>query len=153
MAHRGNRLVACIVIGLFLCAGVMSVAGRRETDTWQASRTCEQQQKFEAFNKTYFVFGKRSVEETFYMENGTMVIGFGFLKAGRYFTGQGHIELHDEEEPDYYGAADTCTYLLGVIILPWDSWIEEARFTPGQQTLKLDMWGFGRVTVIIYGQR
>jgi len=140
------------MIGLLVCTSFIFTVNGQKTRT-TLPQDCCRGEKFEAFNKTYFVFGKRSVEETFYMENGTMVIGFGFKRVSRYFTGQGHIELHDEEEPDYYGAADTCTYLLGVIILPWDSWIEEERFTPGQQTLKLDMWGFGRVTVIIYGQR
>jgi len=149
----GRQLASILTVALLACTGWLSVAGGQETRARASPEACGRQQKFEAFNETYFVFGKRSIEETFYMENGTIVIGFGFLKAGRYFTGQGHMLLYDEEEPVLYGGADTCTYLFGIIILPWDSWIYEEDFTPGRQTLKLDLEGFGRVTVIIYGQR
>ena len=141
------------MIGLFVCINFISTVNGQETHTIFPPGTCYMGERFEAFNKTYFVFGKRSVTETFYMENGSMVIGFGFHRVSRYFTGQGHIRLYDEEEPKLYGGADTCVYLFGVIILPWDAWIDEENFTPGRQTLKLDMWGFGRVTAIIYGQR
>lgn len=141
------------MIGLFACTSFIAMVNGQETHTTFPPRTCYTGEKFEAFNKTYFVLGKRSATEIFYMENGSMIIGFGFHRVSRYFTGQGHIDLYDEEAPKHYAGADTCVYLFGVIILPWDLWIYEEDFTPGRQTLKLDMWGFGRITVIIYGQR
>jgi len=144
---------AFLVVGLLLFTSFISIAGGQGTHSNINCGTCYMGERFEAFNKTYFVLGKRSVTETFYMENDTMVIGFGFHRVSRYFTGQGHIDLYDEEAPKHYAGADTCVYLFGIIVLPWDLWIYEEDFTSGRQNLKLDMWGCGRVTVIIYGQR
>jgi|GEM_PF-2901639 len=145
---------AILVAGLFLFTSFLSAAGGQgqENNNSIYCESCENTDRYELFNKTYFVLGKRSVTETFYMENGSMVIGFGFHRVSRYFTGQGHIRLYDEEAPKQYAGADTCVYLFGVIILPWDAWIYEEDFTPGLQTLVLKAWGFGWFTLIIYGE-
>ncbi|MCD6299222.1 MAG: hypothetical protein J7L93_01270 [Thermoplasmata archaeon] len=141
-------------IGLFLTVllllpGIISTAERTGMNN---GVTCENSDRYELFNKTYFMFGKLAVNETFTTSMDGKVIGMGLKSAGRYFTGQGHIRLYDEEKPRLYGAGDSCVYVFGIIVLPWDLWINDDDFTPGLQTLVLKAWGLGWFTLVIYGE-
>jgi len=140
------------VAGLLLFTSFISViiGQAQENNNNIYCESCENTEWYELFNKTYFVFGKIAVSETFTTPMDCKEITMS-IRAFRYFTGQSHVKLYDEEEPKLYSSGDSPVFLLGSAILPGMGWFDDDNFTPGNQTLELRAWGFGQFTQIIGG--
>jgi len=141
---------AFLVVGLLLFTSFISIAGGQGTHSNIICEPCETTDRYELFNRTYFVFGKLAVNETFTTPMDCQIIHIS-IRAFRYFTGQSHVRLYDEEKPKLYLSADSPVFLIGSAILPGMGWFDDDNFTPGNQTLELRAWGFGKFTQIIGG--
>jgi len=89
-----------LVAGLFLFTSFLSAAGGQEQENNNSiyCESCENTDWYELFNKTYFVFGKLAVSETFTTPMDCKEV-YAERTPGKFFTGIIHILISDEVPP------------------------------------------------------
>jgi len=142
---------AFVVAGLLLFTSLISVAVGQEPNSNTNCESCENADRYELFNKTYFVFGKIAVSETFTTPMDCREV-YAERIPGKFFTGIIHILISDEVPPMNHTVADSSLYLFGIPIWPGGGYFNEDWFTPGKQELLVRAEGFGTFTIRITGE-
>jgi len=144
---------AILVAGLLLFTSFLSAAGGQgqENNNSIYCESCENTDWYELFNKTYFVFGKLAVSETFTTPMNCKEV-YAERTPGKFFTGIIHILISDEVPPVNHTRADSSLYLFGIPIWPGGGYFNEDWFTPGKQELLIRAEGFGTFAVRVTGE-